>query len=400
MIGFRVLVEEREIAAVRVEVSVIKIGRMTSAQVCLDDASVSRMHCVVECQPSPSVIDLGSEIGTLVNGDRVNKHQLEPGDRIGIGPFTLVVATTAELATGTWYSAPIKLTRQGLAGAPPPVSPVLVFTEPPPAQPAPITGLPPELAHLEALPTAPTPLVMTPDPSMRPVEMFNDPASRAMIFEVLGGTSDAERAIANQLAAMLIVGVDKAREHRGRDTELGKAYDAIVECFAIMGMPRLAPSLLIELTNGIPDLDEDERHVYATTIARHDAVWPHLAALANLPGFARPCAVAAEAAGREPLPWLDFEAIGAPATGIQSRCADYRAWSIEQLDREPPDDIDPDVLTRALSHARDVVPPDRLVLDADALESIYDQERCEALAALAELEELGKKLKASSSSPE
>ncbi len=66
---------------------IIKIGRLQTSHVCLDDTKVSRMHAVVEVVGPGEifVIDLGSAAGTRVNGEKVNKRQLKTGDEIQIG---------------------------------------------------------------------------------------------------------------------------------------------------------------------------------------------------------------------------------------------------------------------------------------------------------------------------
>ena len=83
-IGFRILRNDVEVDAVRYERAIIKIGKAVSSTLKLDDPSVSRMHCIVEVDESPSVIDLGSQSGTHVNGVKVNKSALRTGDRIDI----------------------------------------------------------------------------------------------------------------------------------------------------------------------------------------------------------------------------------------------------------------------------------------------------------------------------
>jgi TonB family protein len=80
----------------------IKIGKLTSSHVRIDDDSVSRMHAVVEVGgPNEVVIlDLGSTTGTFVNGERVTKHTLRSGDRVQLGNVVVVV-TIAGQAAGT-----------------------------------------------------------------------------------------------------------------------------------------------------------------------------------------------------------------------------------------------------------------------------------------------------------
>jgi len=74
--------------------SVIKIGKVTSAHLRIEDESVSRMHAILEVDGAGTVhiIDLGSTRGTFINGQRINKAKLESGDAIGIGSLRVEVA--------------------------------------------------------------------------------------------------------------------------------------------------------------------------------------------------------------------------------------------------------------------------------------------------------------------
>ncbi len=75
------------------ERDIIKIGRLSSAHLCLDDEKVSRIHSVIEVGPDGtlSIIDMGSVEGTFVNGKRVNKGTLAFGDEIKVGGTTFKV---------------------------------------------------------------------------------------------------------------------------------------------------------------------------------------------------------------------------------------------------------------------------------------------------------------------
>jgi TonB family protein len=66
---------------------IIKIGRLATSDVRLEDDKVSRMHAVIEVTAPGEVfiIDLGSASGTLVNGEKVNKRKLQTGDQIQVG---------------------------------------------------------------------------------------------------------------------------------------------------------------------------------------------------------------------------------------------------------------------------------------------------------------------------
>jgi len=72
---------------------VIKIGKMASSHLQIDDEGVSRMHAVVEVGGADQVhiIDLGSATGTLVNGKKVNKAPLASGDKISLGGIEVEV---------------------------------------------------------------------------------------------------------------------------------------------------------------------------------------------------------------------------------------------------------------------------------------------------------------------
>src|SRR5260370_16261469 len=66
---------------------IIKIGRLSSAHLCLEDEKVSRIHSVIEvgANGALSIVDMGSVEGTFVNGKRVNKGAISSGDEIRVG---------------------------------------------------------------------------------------------------------------------------------------------------------------------------------------------------------------------------------------------------------------------------------------------------------------------------
>ncbi|MBL4688294.1 MAG: TonB family protein [Nannocystaceae bacterium] len=68
---------------------VIKIGKLKSSHLCLEDDTVARMHAVIEVSGSDvRVIDLGSSTGTLLNDARVEKNAvLKHGDVLVFGPY-------------------------------------------------------------------------------------------------------------------------------------------------------------------------------------------------------------------------------------------------------------------------------------------------------------------------
>ncbi|WP_043428882.1 FHA domain-containing protein, partial [Cystobacter fuscus] len=82
------------------ERDIIKIGRLASAHLCLDDEKVSRIHAVIEVASDGglSIIDMGSVEGTYVNGKRGNKVPLSFGDEIKVGGTTLRLEDTTAIA--------------------------------------------------------------------------------------------------------------------------------------------------------------------------------------------------------------------------------------------------------------------------------------------------------------
>jgi TonB family protein len=103
------------------ERDIIKIGRLASAHLCLDDEKVSRIHSVIEvaADGSLSIIDMGSVEGTYVNGKRVNKGQLAFGDEIKVGGTTIRLDNPAAVAAVNLASA-----AASAAPAPVPAAPV------------------------------------------------------------------------------------------------------------------------------------------------------------------------------------------------------------------------------------------------------------------------------------
>src|SRR5262249_8020370 len=79
---------------------IIKVGKLSSSHLRIDDEAVSRMHAVIEIAGPGEIyiIDLGSTKGTLVNGQKVNKTKLQSGDQIVLGGTKLVVTVGEPVA--------------------------------------------------------------------------------------------------------------------------------------------------------------------------------------------------------------------------------------------------------------------------------------------------------------
>jgi pSer/pThr/pTyr-binding forkhead associated (FHA) protein len=68
----------------------ISLGRAMTNDIPLLDARVSRSHARLECGISGCmIVDLGTANGTRLNGNRIEKAELSPGDIISIGNTTL-----------------------------------------------------------------------------------------------------------------------------------------------------------------------------------------------------------------------------------------------------------------------------------------------------------------------
>jgi hypothetical protein len=122
--------------------SPIKIGKLASSDLRLDDETVSRMHGVIEATGPGDVhvVDLGSTRGTTVNGERVTKARLQSGDEVMFGDCRVIItfgdalsaqATPAPQAWGGGRPAP------GGFAPPPPMAyappPQQQYQAPPPA---------------------------------------------------------------------------------------------------------------------------------------------------------------------------------------------------------------------------------------------------------------------------
>ena len=78
----------------------ITIGRSDQATYELDDSRLSRKHCAIKLGEMLHVVDLDSQNGTSVNGDRIRDPvTLRVGDMITIGSVALAVRSLGVAST-------------------------------------------------------------------------------------------------------------------------------------------------------------------------------------------------------------------------------------------------------------------------------------------------------------
>ena len=67
--------------------SIRTLGRTARADFILEAARVSRLHCRLTADAADQLVveDLRSTNGTMVNGERVERQLLKPGDRVTVG---------------------------------------------------------------------------------------------------------------------------------------------------------------------------------------------------------------------------------------------------------------------------------------------------------------------------
>jgi hypothetical protein len=182
---FRIFKGDQLIREEKLSLSVIKLGKVPSAHLKLDDETVSRMHAIIEVNGpgDVSIIDLGSTKGTFVNGQKVNKAKLQSGDTIVVGETRIELSIGAEEDAATAVNTPaIPPAAQGdvMASAPrahtPSAPPSFAATAAaPPAPPAPISAPPPRVPP--AMPMAQQPAA--PVPQFGGGQVAQAPAFRA-----------------------------------------------------------------------------------------------------------------------------------------------------------------------------------------------------------------------------
>jgi hypothetical protein len=243
---FRIYKGDQLVREEKLSLSVIKLGKVPSAHLKLDDETVSRMHAIIEVNGpgDVSIIDLGSTKGTFVNGQKVNKAKLQSGDTIVVGETKIELSIGAgeevEEPTKVQAAAPADV----IASTPRPAAPAApAFAQTqaappafaPPPRPAPAA---PQMAAFAA-PMAPAPIqsapVVRPPPGMAPQGPALYSTAQAPVAgfaaSMAGEADDFGGARAVEVAAMLgdsVVGVKHCIDPKG-----GKVTSTTWALFAI-----------------------------------------------------------------------------------------------------------------------------------------------------------------------
>jgi len=170
---------------------IIKIGRLSSAHLVLDDERISRIHAVIEVAPdgNVSIIDMGSADGTFVNGKKVSRGVLATGDQISLGGLRLVVEAPGEVRSpAPAPAAPVPVPAAGPAPASRNGARAAPAAQPAPV-PAPNAAPAPAPAPAKVAAPAPATAARAPArrPARRPAAQLR-PADRAV--EDLSGAED------------------------------------------------------------------------------------------------------------------------------------------------------------------------------------------------------------------
>src|SRR3569623_1650636 len=241
---FRIFKGDQLVREEKLSLSVIKLGKVPSAHLKLDDETVSRMHAIIEVNGpgDVSIIDLGSTKGTFVNGQKVNKAKLQSGATIVVGETRIALAIGAageEMDEPTKVAAPA---HQDIIASPPrPAVPVAPPPMAPPPRPAPMAPPPvaPPMAMAQTMAPPIGPPAVRPPPGMSgggpiggPANFGAQPAPMAGFQQAMAGEADDfSGARAVEVAAMLgdsVVGVKHCIDPKG-----GKVTGATWGLFAL-----------------------------------------------------------------------------------------------------------------------------------------------------------------------
>ena len=245
---FRIFKGDQLLREEKLSLSVIKLGKVPSAHLKLDDETVSRMHAIIEVNGpgDVSIIDLGSTKGTFVNGQKVNKAKLQSGDTIVVGETRIELAIGAsEEDEATSVNTPAAPPVDVVASSPRPAAPPMAQTMTAPAAPPPRPAVPaaaPPTPAFSAPPPAPSyaPPAVRPPPGMGAAIYGSTPVGAPAGFQaaMASEADDMGGARAVEVAAMLgdsVVGVKHCMDPRGgKVTPVTYAFFGIAAAAVIM----------------------------------------------------------------------------------------------------------------------------------------------------------------------
>jgi pSer/pThr/pTyr-binding forkhead associated (FHA) protein len=91
-LGLKVVAGKRAGTIIEIPPTGAIIGRQPPAEILVDEAAISRQHCSIYVHRNRWFVeDLGSQNGTFLNGSRITKEFLRPGDKIQVGSTILRV---------------------------------------------------------------------------------------------------------------------------------------------------------------------------------------------------------------------------------------------------------------------------------------------------------------------
>jgi predicted RNA-binding Zn-ribbon protein involved in translation (DUF1610 family) len=98
--------ETDEISVIPLEAEWTRLGRSLSAQIHLDDPTISRRHALFHrLEGGTRVLDDRSLNGVFVNGERVEARELDDGDEVAVGRFYLYFLDLAPERTHHLFAA-------------------------------------------------------------------------------------------------------------------------------------------------------------------------------------------------------------------------------------------------------------------------------------------------------
>jgi two-component system, cell cycle response regulator len=99
--------------------SSVCIGRAKECDICIDEEGISRKHVQIDrdTKGNITITDLNSTNGTYFNGSRISRRTLQDGDKIQIGPTTILKFSYQDsIEEAFHHNQYVQATRDGLTG--------------------------------------------------------------------------------------------------------------------------------------------------------------------------------------------------------------------------------------------------------------------------------------------